>query len=39
MASTGNPLGALVKDVAFAADKHRHQRRKDVEAACQVERA
>jgi len=32
MENTGNPLGAFVKAVAFAADKHRNQRRKDAEA-------
>jgi guanosine-3',5'-bis(diphosphate) 3'-pyrophosphohydrolase len=32
MENTGNPLGAFVKAVAFAADKHRNQRRKDDEA-------
>jgi len=32
MESTGNPLGAFAKAVAFAADKHRNQRRKDAEA-------
>lgn len=29
MDPTSQPLGAFVKAVAFAADKHRHQRRKD----------
>ncbi len=32
MKSTGSQLGAFVKAVAFAADKHRNQRRKDAEA-------
>lgn len=32
MENTGNPMGAFVKAVAFAADKHRNQRRKDAEA-------
>ena len=32
MKSTDAPLGRLVKAVAFAADKHRNQRRKDAEA-------
>ena len=32
MENSGNPLGAFVKAVAFAADKHRDQRRKDAEA-------
>ena len=32
MENIGNPLGALAKAVAFAADKHRTQRRKDAEA-------
>ena len=32
MENSGNPLGAFVKAVAFAADKHRNQRRKDAEA-------
>ncbi|MBK6293409.1 MAG: bifunctional (p)ppGpp synthetase/guanosine-3',5'-bis(diphosphate) 3'-pyrophosphohydrolase [Rhodoferax sp.] len=32
MENTGNPLGAFVKAVAFAANKHRNQRRKDAEA-------
>lgn len=32
MRSTDAPLGRLVKAVAFAADKHRNQRRKDAEA-------
>lgn len=32
MESTRNPFGAFVKAVAFAADKHRNQRRKDAEA-------
>ena len=32
MANTGSPMGAFVKAVAFAADKHRNQRRKDAEA-------
>jgi len=32
MENTGNPLGAFVKAVAFAAEKHRNQRRKDAEA-------
>lgn len=32
MENNGNPLGAFVKAVAFAADKHRSQRRKDAEA-------
>lgn len=32
MENTENPLGAFVKAVAFAADKHRNQRRKDAEA-------
>ena len=32
MENTGNPLGAFVKAVAFAADKHHNQRRKDAEA-------
>ncbi len=29
---TENPLGAFIKAVAFAAEKHRHQRRKDADA-------
>ena len=29
MKTTPNPLAALVQAVAFAADKHRNQRRKD----------
>jgi guanosine-3',5'-bis(diphosphate) 3'-pyrophosphohydrolase len=33
MQTTLNPLAALVQAVAFAADKHRNQRRKDAEAA------
>ena len=32
MENIGNPLGAFAKAVAFAADKHRNQRRKDAEA-------
>lgn len=32
MKSTDAPLGTIVKAVAFAADKHRNQRRKDAEA-------
>lgn len=32
MENSGNPMGAFVKAVAFAADKHRNQRRKDAEA-------
>lgn len=32
MINTPNPLAALVQAVAFAADKHRNQRRKDAEA-------
>jgi len=32
MENTGSQLGALVKAVAFAADKHRNQRRKDADA-------
>ena len=32
MQTTLNPLAALVQAVAFAADKHRNQRRKDAEA-------
>jgi (p)ppGpp synthase/HD superfamily hydrolase len=32
MQTTANPLAALVQAVAFAADKHRNQRRKDAEA-------
>ena len=32
MENTENPLGSFVKAVAFAADKHRNQRRKDAEA-------
>ena len=32
MENTENPLGAFAKAVAFAADKHRNQRRKDAEA-------
>ena len=32
MENTGNPMGAFVKAVAFAADKHRNQRRTDAEA-------
>jgi guanosine-3',5'-bis(diphosphate) 3'-pyrophosphohydrolase len=32
MEITGHPLGAFAKAVAFAADKHRNQRRKDAEA-------
>jgi len=32
MEKSENPLGALTKAVAFAADKHRNQRRKDAEA-------
>lgn len=32
MENTGNPLGAFAKAVAFAADKHRNQRRKCAEA-------
>ncbi len=32
MESNDNPLGAFAKAVAFAADKHRNQRRKDAEA-------
>lgn len=32
MENTGNPLGAFAKEVAFAAEKHRNQRRKDAEA-------
>ncbi|MBP7624253.1 MAG: HD domain-containing protein, partial [Xanthomonadales bacterium] len=32
METTGNSLAVFVKAVAFAADKHRNQRRKDVEA-------
>ncbi len=32
MQTTPTPLAALVKAVAFAADKHRNQRRKDAEA-------
>lgn len=32
MESTRNPFGAFVKAVAFAADKHRNQRRKDADA-------
>lgn len=32
MENSRNPLGAFVKAVAFAADKHRNQRRKDAEA-------
>lgn len=32
MENTGSQLGAFVKAVAFAADKHRNQRRKDADA-------
>lgn len=32
MQNTPSPLAALIKAVAFAADKHRNQRRKDVDA-------
>ena len=32
MKTKDNPLAEFIKAVAFAADKHRHQRRKDVEA-------
>jgi len=32
MENSGNPLGTFAKAVAFAADKHRNQRRKDAEA-------
>jgi len=32
MKNTANPLGAFAKAVAFAADKHRNQRRKDADA-------
>ncbi len=32
MADTASELGALVRAVAFAADKHRNQRRKDADA-------
>jgi len=32
MESTVNPMGAFAKAAAFAADKHRNQRRKDAEA-------
>jgi guanosine-3',5'-bis(diphosphate) 3'-pyrophosphohydrolase len=32
MENTDNPLGAFVRAIAFAADKHRNQRRKDAEA-------
>lgn len=32
MDSTGKPLGTFAKAVAFAADKHRNQRRKDAQA-------
>ena len=32
MQNTPNPLAALIQAVAFAADKHRNQRRKDAEA-------
>ncbi len=32
MENTVSPLGAFAKAVAFAADKHRNQRRKDAEA-------
>jgi guanosine-3',5'-bis(diphosphate) 3'-pyrophosphohydrolase len=32
MPTLPNPLAALVQAVAFAADKHRNQRRKDAEA-------
>jgi guanosine-3',5'-bis(diphosphate) 3'-pyrophosphohydrolase len=32
MINTPNPLAALIQAVAFAADKHRNQRRKDAEA-------
>lgn len=32
MQTTPTPLAALVQAMAFAADKHRNQRRKDAEA-------
>ena len=32
MKNTGSPMGAFAKAVAFAAEKHRNQRRKDAEA-------
>jgi guanosine-3',5'-bis(diphosphate) 3'-pyrophosphohydrolase len=32
MENTGSPLGVFAKAVAFAAEKHRNQRRKDAEA-------
>ena len=32
MQTTPNPLAALIQAMAFAADKHRNQRRKDAEA-------
>lgn len=32
MESNDNPLGGFAKAVAFAAEKHRNQRRKDAEA-------
>lgn len=32
MADTASELGALARAVAFAADKHRNQRRKDADA-------
>lgn len=32
MENTGSQLGAFMKAVAFAADKHRHQRRKGADA-------
>ncbi len=38
MQTTPDPLAALVQAVAFAADKHRNQRRKDAEANWSPER-
>lgn len=36
MQDTGNPLGTFIEAVAFAAEKHRNQRRKDAEASTYI---